>query len=107
MNVDNSPAGVGWCAPFPLKGPADEPVDLPRTFRSHGLAALPPMHLNEETSTLTATLPAQGYAPRTVSVRGGEPGFGLVRAVGPAPGVEEGEKILASVRDVLRLDEDL
>ena len=100
-------AGTGWRASFALAGPAGEPVDLTRTFRSHGLAALPPMRLDEGTGTLEATLPVQGYAPRTVLIRPDGPGLGLINAVGPAPGAEEGESIVASVRYALRLDEDL
>ena len=100
-------APTGWRTSFALAGPAGEPVDLVRTFRSHGLAALPPMHLDEGTSTLEATLPVQGYAPRTVSIRANGPESGLVGAAGPAPEAEEGEGILRSVRYVLRLDEDL
>lgn len=82
-------------------------MDLARTFRSHGLAALPPMHLDEATAALEATLPMKGYAPRTLRIRQDGPGFGLVSAAGPAPGAREGDGILASTRYVLRLDEDL
>ena len=82
-------------------------MDLPRTFRSHGLAALPPMRLDEETDALEATLPVRGCAPRTVLIRQHGPGLGLVSTVGPAPGAGEGERILAPVRHALRLDEDL
>ena len=105
---DKGPSdSTSWRISFPLKGPAGEPVDLARTFRSHGLATLPPMHLDEGTSTLEATLPARGYAPRTVRLQAGEPGLGLVNIVGCAPDATEGEEILRSVRHVLRLDEDL
>lgn len=88
-------------------GPGGEPVDLARTFRSHGLAALPPMRLDAEADALEMTLPIGGYAPRTVRVRQEGPGLGLVGAVGPEPGSEEGEGLLRSVRYALRLDEDL
>lgn len=102
------PDGSGpWHATFGLTGPGGEPVDLARTFRSHGLAALPPTRLDEGTEALEATLPVGGYAPRTVTIRQDGPGKGLVSAVGPVPEAEEGEKILSSARHVLRLDEDL
>ena len=107
MNEREPTAPTGWRASFALAGPAGEPVDLVRTFRSHGLAALPPMHFDEGTSTLEATLPVQGYEPRTVLIQGNGFEGGLVGAVGPAPDAEEGETILRSVRHVLRLDEDL
>ncbi|QIN80268.1 Fe-S cluster assembly protein HesB [Rubrobacter marinus] len=99
--------GRPWRASFALAGPAGEPVDLARAFRSHGLASLPPMRLDEETDTLEATLPVRGYAPRTVLIRADGSGAGLADVLGPAPEAEEGERILRSVRHVLRLDEDL
>lgn len=82
-------------------------MDLARTFRSHGLAALPPMRLDEEAGALEATLPIKGYAPRTVRMRQNGPGLGLVSAAGPSPGAKEGEEIFSSARYALRLDEDL
>jgi hypothetical protein len=102
-----SKASEAWFAEFPLKGPAGEPVDLRRTFRSHGLASLPPIHLDENAGTLEITLPVRGFRPRTARISGGEPGYGVVSVVGPPPGREEGDGILAGVKHVLRLDEDL
>src|SRR6188474_1684358 len=52
-----------------LAGPAGEPVDLWRTLVSHGVADLPPMRVDEEERTLTATLALPGMKPRTVVVR--------------------------------------
>lgn len=95
-----------WSVEFPLVGPSGEPVDLKRTFRSHGLASLPPMRLEADES-LEATLPVQGFGPRTVQISGSKPGYGIVSAIGPLQRREEGEKLLAAVRHVLRLDEDL
>ncbi len=82
-------------------------MDLARTFRSHGLAALPPLRLSDKADVLEATLPIEGFAPRTVEIRHDGPGLGLVSVVGPAPDAEEGERILTPVRHMLRLDEDL
>ncbi len=96
-----------WSVQFPLKGPSGEPVNLERTFRSHGLASLPPMRLGENADVFEVTLPVYGFPPRTVLVSESEPERGIVSAVGPPPGREEGERILAAVRRVLRLDEDL
>lgn len=100
-------AREAWSVEFPLKGPAGEPVDLKRTFRSHGLASLPPMRLGENSGLLEATLPVYGFPPRTVLVSESGPERGIVSAVGPPPGREEGERLFATVRRVLRLDEDL
>ena len=96
-----------WSAEFPLVGPAGEPVDLARTFRSHGLATLPPMCPDTQAPLLEATLPLDGSAPRTVWVFQGRPGYGIVEAVGALPGREKGNELIAVVRHVLRLDEDL
>ncbi len=105
--ASNAPDGA-WSVEFPLVGPAGEPVDLERTLRSHGLASLPPMRL-EATEVLEATLPVRGFRPRTVHISGSRPGHGSVSVIGPGPppGREEGEEILAGVKYVLRLDEDL
>ena len=96
-----------WSVEFPLKGPGGEPVDLKRTFRSHGLASLPPMRSGESAGVLEATLPVYGFPPRTVLVSESGPEHGIVSAVGPLSRREEGERLFAAVRHVLRLDEDL
>jgi 3-methyladenine DNA glycosylase/8-oxoguanine DNA glycosylase len=96
-----------WSVQFPLLGASGEPVNLERTFRSHGLASLPPMRLGEDANVLQVTLPVYGFPPRTVLVSESGPKHGIVNAVGPPPGREEGERIFAAVRRVLRLDEDL
>ena len=96
-----------WSVEFPLKGPGGEPVDLKRTFRSHGLASLPPMRPGENADVLEATLPVYGFPPRTVLISESGPENGIVSAVGPPPRHEEGERLFAAVRRVLRLDEDL
>jgi 3-methyladenine DNA glycosylase/8-oxoguanine DNA glycosylase len=96
-----------WSVEFPLKGPAGEPVDLKRTFRSHGLASLPPMRLDENTDSLEVTLPVHGHCARTTRISKSRPGYGIASFVGPSPGHEEGAKLLSAVRFVLRLDEDL
>lgn len=97
-------APEAWRAEFPLEGPAGEPIELSRTFRSHGLTSLPPMRPVQD--VLEITLPAEP-CPRIVRISGGRPGYGKVSTVGPPPEREEGEKLLAAVRHALRLDEDL
>lgn len=90
-------------AELPLTGPGGEPVDLWRTFLSHGLASLPPLRIDGGTRTLTATLPVDGTA-RTVRVAEGGPGVAAVAAVDGRP---LDARTLAAVRHILRLDEDL
>ncbi len=92
---------------FSLIGAGGEPVDLWRTLNSHGVASLPPMRLDEEARTLTATLALPGFPPRTVTIGAGRPGHGAVTVAGLPPGSTEAEAILAGVRHILRLDQDL
>ena len=96
-----------WSVQFPLLGPSGEPVNLERTFRSHGLASIPPMRLGEDANVLEVTLPVYEFPPRTVLVSESGPEYGIVSVFGPPPGREEGERIFAAVRRMLRLDEDL
>ena len=92
---------------FPLIGPGGEKIDLWRTFRSHGIASLPPMSLGEKSRAFEITLPVEGVGPRTVRVESGASGNGLVTVTGPPPDRDEKENLYAAVRYVLRLDEDL
>jgi 3-methyladenine DNA glycosylase/8-oxoguanine DNA glycosylase len=96
-----------WSVEFPLVGSMGEPVNLKRTFRSHGLASLPPMHLDQNSEVMEITLPICRYGARTVRISGSRPGYGIASVVGPSPGREEGDAILAAVEYVQHLDEDL
>ena len=88
------------------------------TFRSHGLTSLPPMRLDAYVNdlgatspmspdTLEVTLPVPGFRPRTVRISESRPGRGIVSIVGPTPEHGEGDELLAAVRRVLNLKEDL
>jgi 3-methyladenine DNA glycosylase/8-oxoguanine DNA glycosylase len=92
---------------FPLLGPGGERIDLRRTFLSHGVASLPPASVHETGEELEITLPVRGDLPRTVRIGPGRPGYGEARLDGGWPDGAVGENLLASVRHVLRLDEDL
>jgi N-glycosylase/DNA lyase len=89
-----------------LRGAGGEPVDLWRTIVSHGVASLPPQDVDEESRTLTATLPVRDRA-RTVVVRAGRAGFAEVEVVGRAPARADAERLLALLAHMLRLDVDL
>lgn len=107
--MDLEPAGdrvSGWTAEFPLRGPGGEPIDLRRVFVSHGLAALPPMRFDPETASFEITVPV-GAGARTLSIGPGRPGHGLVRVAGPPPGRRIAVALMATVRTVLSLDQDL
>jgi 3-methyladenine DNA glycosylase/8-oxoguanine DNA glycosylase len=92
---------------FPLIGPSGEQIDLWRTLTSHGMTSLPPMSLDEDARTMDLTIALDGMRPRRVRIERGMPGYGRVKVYGRAPGRKTREMILAEVRHILRLDEDL
>ena len=92
---------------LPLVGPGGEPVDLRRTILSHGVADLPPMFVDEDEPALELTLAVANSRPRTVRLEPGSPGHVAVRGTGRRPGAHVVAQLLAGVRHVLRLDEDL
>jgi 3-methyladenine DNA glycosylase/8-oxoguanine DNA glycosylase len=91
---------------FPLRGPGGEPIDLARLVASHGFVELPPMGLDQASTTLTMTLAVPGGA-RTVRVGPGSKGRGKVEVVGRPASERQWTSIRPSLRRVLRLDEDL
>jgi 3-methyladenine DNA glycosylase/8-oxoguanine DNA glycosylase len=97
----------GWSFEFALVGPGGEKVDLHRTLASHGGASLPPMRLDGRAPSLDTTLAVAGGRPRRVRVGAGSPGHGVVTVLGTRPGARARAGILAGVRHILRLDEDL
>src|SRR5919108_4385207 len=92
---------------FRLVGAGGEPVDLWRTIASHGVADLPPNAIDEEARTLELTLPLARGRPRTVLVSAGRRGHGRMEVLGPKLGASQRLQLLAGVKHVLRLDEDL
>jgi 3-methyladenine DNA glycosylase/8-oxoguanine DNA glycosylase len=94
-------------AELALVGAGGEPVDLWRTIASHGVVDLPPARVDEDARALEITVPVDGARPRAVRVSAGRPGFARVDVLGDPPPGRERERVLAVVRHVLRLDEDL
>ncbi|MEX2275827.1 MAG: Fe-S cluster assembly protein HesB [Actinomycetota bacterium] len=92
---------------FPLRGPGGEPIDLRRTIDSHGFSDLPPMRLDERSHALEVTLPLHRGRPRRVRIGAGRRGQGAVEVAGPPLSTTAARDVLAAVRDVLRMDEDL
>jgi N-glycosylase/DNA lyase len=97
----------GWSAEFALTGAGGEPVDLWRTIMSHGVVDLPPMRIDEERRVLETTLAFEHGEPRTGEISSGRAGYGRVTVHGPEPASLEAAELLAAVRHILRLDEDL
>lgn len=92
---------------LPLAGPRGEPVDLWRTLVSHGIASLPPATLDESARTLRTTLLLAAAEPRTVVISEGGRGAARVEVLGPAPSAAVADELLATVRLMLNLEEDL
>jgi 3-methyladenine DNA glycosylase/8-oxoguanine DNA glycosylase len=92
---------------IPLRGPSGEPVDLVRTFMSHGVADLLPGRVDEAARTYTTTLALPSAQPRTIRISQGRPGFARVEVEGRKLGQRAADDLTAAVRQVLNLDEDL
>ena len=92
---------------LPLRGPGGERVDLWRTLNSHGFAELAPTTLDEQARTLGVTLTVPRAKPRRVEIGVGPRGRAVVDVLGRAPGQRTEAAVVAGVRHVLRLDQDL
>ena len=92
---------------LPLIGAGGEPVDLWRTITSHGVVDLPPTRVDGEARTLDATFHVEGAHPRAVRISAGRAGFARLDVAGKPPPPGERRRVLAVVRHILRLDEDL
>lgn len=91
---------------IPLIGPGGEPVSFIATINSHGIATLPPAKGNGDTATeLQITLRLADGTIRTVRLAHDSPKSISVEVLGD--GVFDSPAVLAAVRQVLRLDQDL
>jgi N-glycosylase/DNA lyase len=92
-----------WTATFALRGAGGEPVDFARTLLSHGVADLPPNAIAQDGSKLETALLVDGRAVHVELRRAGRDRARITTAVAS---VDEAG-LLAQVRHMLRLDEDL
>ena len=92
---------------IPLRGPSGEPVDLVRTFMSHGVADLLPGRVDEAARSYTTTLALPRTQPRTIRISEGRPAFARVEVKGRKLGQRAADDLTAAVRQILNLDEDL
>lgn len=97
---------MSWSYEFPLVGGGGEPIDLWRTFVSHGVTELPPMAVDEDAKSFEVTLRVARGA-RAIRVAPGRAGYGVATVSGRAPGPRAEAEIGVKVRYVLRLDDDL
>lgn len=96
-----------WTTMFPLVGAGGEKVDLHRTFRSHGVASLPPTRMDEESAVFETTFAVNGLGACTARVWQEGPDHGVISFPAEPPPDEGAGPLLATVRHILRMDEDL
>lgn len=90
-----------------LRGPGGEPVDLRRTIDSHGLTTLPPMSHHADGRGFDVTLAMPDAAPLHVTVRAAGAARAKVSgAVEPQDRAEQ-QAVVAAIKHLLRLDQDL
>ncbi len=96
---------MSWSTSIKLLGAGGEPVSFERTLLSHGVADLPPNTIASDGSRLDTVLLVGGRAwPVTLERRGA----GEARVRGPADvPAQQRPELLATIRHMLRLDEDL
>jgi len=89
-----------------MVGPGGEPVNLRRVFLSHGLAALAPMRLDQQTGNFEISVPI-GKGARILTIGPARPGYGFVSVIGGARTEKVATQVMARTRHVLSLDQDL
>ena len=102
------PERARWTAEVGLTGAGGEPVDFARTLLSHGVADLPPNMIEEDGSRLQTVLPAAGRAwvVELTALRS-ECAVAATPRGAKSPPAAARESLLAKLRLMLRLDEDL
>lgn len=96
-----------WSSTFSLRGPGGEPVDLRRTVDSHGLTSLPPMSLHDDRRGFDVALAMPEAAPLLTTVRpAGATRARVTTAEAPRDRAEQ-QAVVAGVKHLLRLDQDL
>jgi 3-methyladenine DNA glycosylase/8-oxoguanine DNA glycosylase len=86
---------------LPLRGTGGEPVDFARTIVSHGVAELPPNHVDLEARTLETSLPVPRGA-RTVRISAKGRKLRIETLAGTY-----NRQLTKTVAHMFRLDEDL
>jgi 3-methyladenine DNA glycosylase/8-oxoguanine DNA glycosylase len=92
---------------IPLTGPKGEPVDLLRTILSHGVADLPPGRVDEDAGAYETTVALPAARPRTIRIAAAGPAAARIDVRGTPLGERSGGALVAIVRRMLNLDEDL
>ena len=91
---------------LPLVGPGGEPVDLWRTMQSHGVAELPPAHIDPSTRSMIVVIRLPAGFPTTVKISPGDADTAVLTLEASLNAAQK-ERAIAMARHLLRLDEDL
>ena len=99
---------TSWSSPIELVGAGGEPVDLPRTLLSHGVADLPPSEIAPD-GTFMRTVLTAGDSAWLVELTADGPGHARLGAAegSAAPPARRRPALEAQIRHMLRLDDDL
>jgi 3-methyladenine DNA glycosylase/8-oxoguanine DNA glycosylase len=95
-----------WSTSIALRGAGGEPVDFRRTLLSHGVADLLPNQIAQDGSRMETVLLADARA-WPLALSSAAPLQATVEALGRRPPAKVREELLAQVRHMFRLDEDL
>ena len=90
-----------------LRGAGGEPVSFRGTIGSHGLAWLPPNAIATDESSLATTLVLPDGTARRVVLTEAQPGMLAIAIAGRAPGSRGRAALVAQVRHMFGLDDDL
>ena len=74
---------------------------------SHGVADLPPGHVDEQARAYTTTVALPSAPPRTIRILEGGTGSARIEVEGRTLGAEAAHDLTAAVHQILSLDEDL
>ncbi len=97
-----------WSTAIQLLGAGGEPVDFARTLLSHGVADLPPNEIAPDGMLLRTVLPAGGRAWLVELTADGVGRARLGASAGATtPPTADRSALVAQIRHMLRLDEDL
>lgn len=107
MTTGEAKGSGGWQVEMNLAGPSGEPIDLWRTLTSHGLTELPPMAVDTDCRLMQVTLPVENGRPRIVEISAGRPGTLRLEVKGRRPSKAAQAQLRSTVRQMLRLDDDL
>jgi 3-methyladenine DNA glycosylase/8-oxoguanine DNA glycosylase len=92
---------------IPLVGAGGERVSFRGTIRSHGLASLPPNEIGDGERTLLTTVRCSDGRARTIELSESSPGILGIAIAGRAPNAAVRAGVVAAVRAMFALDDDL